>query len=621
MFPFILFFIFMEITSQITPNLMGYWAYSDALVTNDEIVIFYKKKYTDEEGEKGGITKYKFDITKISEDIDIEEFSTIEENIKIYNLYNEYFIILLRRSIKIIQNYEVIKSIDPSPYNYFRDLCIISGSKFLVLIPQHTTGNIVYRLFDLNIESNFDDENPTYKTFTSTKQYKNFKCEKFYLSNNNYIFCLMTYESTDEIDLLYYNIFDDSLNEIVSEKELSEYTSQEGYIQYILMVKFSDGIIISLLAKYNENDEDCEIDYICNSILISFQIVNNGGSINIIKKHEINFNIYTGSQQIYLEKLSDKRIAVVYPNDYDLMKYIIKLISYIDNVFNELKEFSIESTNEYNIDSIRIFNINSEIAITYCQEDWEEEDQEGFTYYLYLTVPKCQDFEINAYINTVENIDFGKYILNNGLMEPETKSYKIKIESTNLDIYYNEENIQINTLYLYDKITFNAGNSEGNFETIYSVYNGNGYGEGSSCKINFNIKEREEEGQISKEIINKINELKLNLKENAINNEIYESDKYKIYLTTTSVKSKQKSNDNLSIASLDLKSCEKALKEIYSIPEEEDLIIIEVNLERDDTKSLQVEYEIYSYSLIKLDLNKCINDKIIVTIPYNLDKI
>ena len=221
---FILFFIFMEITSQITPNLMGYWAYSDALVTNDEIVIFYKKKYTDEEGEKGGITRYKFDLAKISEDIDIEEFSTIEENIKIYNLYNEYFIILLRSSIKIIQNYEVIKSIDPSPYNYFRDLCIISASKFLVLIPQHTTGNIVYRLFDLNIESNFDDENPTYKTFTSTKHYKNFKCEKFYLLNNNYIFCLMTYESTDEIDLLYYNIFDDSLNEIVSEKELNEYS-------------------------------------------------------------------------------------------------------------------------------------------------------------------------------------------------------------------------------------------------------------------------------------------------------------------------------------------------------------------------------------------------------------
>lgn len=124
------------------------------------------------------------------------------------------------------------------------------------------------------------------------------------------------------------------------------------------------------------------------------------------------------------------------------MKYNIKIISYIDNVFNELKEFSIESTNEYNIDSIRIFNINSEIAITYCQEDWEEEDQEGFTYFLYLTVPKCQDFEINAYLNTVENIDFGNYILNNGLMEPETKAYKIKIESTNLDIYYNEENIK-----------------------------------------------------------------------------------------------------------------------------------------------------------------------------------
>ena len=193
-----------------------------------------------------------------------------------------------------------------------------------------------------------------------------------------------------------------------------------------------------------------------------------------------------------LEKLSNKRIAIVFPDDYDLLKYNIKLITYIDNIFNEIKTFQIESTNEYGINSIRIFSINSEIAITYNQEDWSEEDEVGLTYFLYLTIPKCQNFDISTNIDTIEKIDFGKYILDNGKIEPETKAYKIKIETTNIDLYYNDEILNLNNLYSYDKIFFNTGYTEGNFETIYYVYNENGYGDGNSCKITYNIKVKEE---------------------------------------------------------------------------------------------------------------------------------
>ena len=620
MYMFIFFFLINEIASQITPILVGDWAYSNAISTDDEIIFFYKNKYIDGEEERGGIARYKFDLSKIS-DMVIAEFSSIEENIKIYKLNNNCFILLLKKEILIIEDSLVIKTIPQVSQTNYRDLCIISESKFLIFFPKSTNANIIYRLYDINSESDFNEESPTYKTFTTQKEYSNYNCENFLLSNNNYIFCLMSFQSNDNKDLLYYNILDASLNEIISEKELTDDTSVEELIQYIFMIKFSDTVVIALVAKYNEENENCGSNFICNSNLIAFEIMNENNNINIIKKQETNIEIYIGSQLIYLEKLSDKRIAIAYPDDNDLMKFNIKIFSYIDNVFNEIKTFSVESTNEYSINSLKIFNINSQIAITYCQENWEEEDEVGLTYFFYITIPKCQNFEIQANINTIKNIDFEKYILDNGLIEPEKKDYKIKIQSTNIELYYNEVNIILDNFYSYDKIFFNSGNKEGNFETIYYVFNENEYGDGHSCKILFNIKREGEndQGQLTNEIIEKINELKLNFEENAKNNILYESNNYQIHIYNTSIISKQKTKSNKDITYLDLNNCEKTLKEIYSIPEGEDLIILKVNLIRDDTKSSQVEYEVYSSSLNKLNLEKCINDKIIVSIPYNLN--
>ena len=380
--------------------------------------------------------------------------------------------------------------------------------------------------------------------------------------------------------------------------------------------------------------------------------------------------MYIGKQQIYLEKLSNKRIAIVFPDDYDLLKYNIKLITYIDNIFNEIKTFQIESTNEYGINSIRIFSINSEITITYNQEDWSEEDEVGLTYFLYLTIPKCQNFDISTNIDTIEKIDFGKYILDNGKIEPEAKAYKINIATTNINLYYNDEILNLNNLYSYDKIFFNTGYTEGNFETIYYVYNENGYGDGNSCKITYNIKVKEEvEEEIIKEeenkeelekeeeimrekgnekeeeieemkeseeekidnernenedeqrfvlIYNKINELKVNFKKNAINNVIFESNAYKIHFYNTSKISQKKAENNSRISSIDLMTCETTLKKKYNIPEEEVLIIIEVDIEIEDSKSFQVEYEIYSEALNKLNLDYFSGDNIKISIPYNL---
>ena len=523
---------------------------------------------------------------------------------RIYYINDNSFILFESSNINIIKDNSIIYTISS-----FVNLCIISQSKFLALSLQGYPEYVIYHIYDINSESDFNDDSPTYKTYTTTKEYKNFKCQKFSISHKNYIFCLMTFIEIDDTYITYYNILDDSLNEIVAETEFTDDPLPKENNQYIFMIQFSDNIIIALLAKYYE---DCS-DFFCNSYLISIEINDN---FNNNKKAEINFKMYIGRQQIYLEKIGNTRIAIVFPEDYELLKFNIKIFSYIDNNFNEIKTFQIQSTNEYAINSMRIFNINSEIAITYSQENWDEEDEIGLTFFVYLTIPKCQNFQISENMNIIKNIDFGNYILDNGEIEPETKNYKIKFESTNIDIYYDGEIIILNNFYNYDKITFNTGNIQSNYEAIYYVYNENEYGDGNSCKITFNINKQ---GEISDEIQSKINELKLDFKQNAMNNIIFESDNYKIQFYNTSVISQQKAKNYLNISNIDLKNCEKTLKEKYNIPSEEVLIIIKVDLLRQDTKSIQVEYEIYSESLNKLDLNYCINDNIIITIPYNLE--
>ncbi len=62
-------------------------------------------------------------------------------------------------------------------------------------------------------------------------------------------------------------------------------------------------------------------------------------------------------------------------------------------------------------------------------------------------------------------------------------------------------------------------------------------------------------------------------------------------------------------------------KNIYNIPKNEILNIIQVELKRKDTISTQVEYEIYSENFKSLDLSFCKNELIQVNIPYNLQNI
>ena len=84
----------------------------------------------------------------------------------------------------------------------------------------------------------------------------------------------------------------------------------------------------------------------------------------------------------------------------------------------------------------------------------------------------------------------------------------------------------------------------------------------------------------------------------------------------------QKYYDNINFSSVDLGQCENILREIYSIPNENSLIILKLTLKNIETKSTYVQYEIYdSVTLTKLNLDYCknLNLKIIIYVPVQLD--
>ena len=104
-----------------------------------------------------------------------------------------------------------------------------------------------------------------------------------------------------------------------------------------------------------------------------------------------------------------------------------------------------------------------------------------------------------------------------------------------------------------------------------------------------------------------------------MNNIIYEAEKYKSNFIILQIFHKKKLLINFNNFNIALKICENTLKKIYNTPESENLIIIQFDFVSNKTKSLQIEYEVYSESLQKLNLNYCQKDEIILTIPYDLE--
>ena len=100
---------------------------------------------------------------------------------------------------------------------------------------------------------------------------------------------------------------------------------------------------------------------------------------------------------------------------------------------------------------------------------------------------------------------------------------------------------------------------------------------------------------------------------NANKNEVIEGEDVIFHMTTTG----QKPTNN-KISHIDFDECEKVLQEKYGI--EEPLIIISVDIKRNDTISTQVEYQVFNpNTLEQLNLSFCENVKINIYTPLNLD--
>ena len=111
-----------------------------------------------------------------------------------------------------------------------------------------------------------------------------------------------------------------------------------------------------------------------------------------------------------------------------------------------------------------------------------------------------------------------------------------------------------------------------------------------------------------------------NININITKDEIIEGENVIFQMTTTQTQDYYlKNNIFNNISSIDLGECEKVLRKEYKI--NEPLIIIKVDIKRDDTVSTQVEYEVYNpNNRQKLNLSYCAITKIDIYPQINLDK-
>ena len=94
-----------------------------------------------------------------------------------------------------------------------------------------------------------------------------------------------------------------------------------------------------------------------------------------------------------------------------------------------------------------------------------------------------------------------------------------------------------------------------------------------------------------------------------------------LFQATTSERQMDYINDDTydnNISCIDLFECEETLKEEYGI--EEPLIILKLDIKRNDTNSTQVEYQVFNpNTLEKLDLSKCNEKHVNIYTPIDLD--
>ena len=582
-------------------------SFSNMEIVNDKITIVYN----------GGIKKYNYDLT-LDKEISDENLK-LSSNSLIYTLNSNTFIIADIRHIHIIQNDVILKSFTiNSYYNNYLTIAVISDTNFIFGQTQVNTYYTTYYLYSINQDENIS----SYKSFESF----NIECVSITLNSSKYAICFFIY--IDDFNV-YYLIFDSSLTKSKTETNIPVPGEEDEDDQtlYLSITKLTDSQIMLTVLKYSN-----KLYGVIYEVSSSFEL--NKLSSDFLITDEC----YNGGQFFNVGKLNEKDLIVIYPSisnePNEMYNFYINIYSYESGTFT-LSETNknIPITFEQNI--FRFFKIievnNSEYAINYFFIDFETLDQ--FVYFDYLTLPNCEDFTLNNLgLNYEGQLSILSHITLDGslLIHPKNNldNIKIKIKTTdapNIELYYDSVLHDENTLYdNLDKWTFKTGSTEGPNYIYYTVYNSLNY-ESKTCNITLDIRKKAyDENQTGPIDVNQIaiqvNLMVEDLANNAKNNTIYFGSFFSIQVYNTSTISQTIVANNNNLSEIYLNECETILRETYKIPENEVLIIIRIDVVREDTTSYQVEYEIYAENLTKLNLSYCKNEKIIIKSPHSISE-
>ena len=320
----------------------------------------------------------------------------------------------------------------------------------------------------------------------------------------------------------------------------------------------------------------------------------------------------------YLSKNNDQLDNIII----NLKENIIIENNIFGHVYSGIKIKSINNCNKYYFISTKT---NNTININYILEENENlllrfssnseniisKCQLGYSYI--ITEPDYQEY--NKYI--IERVVYNR---NND--KEETVFNNLKIEYEGRTIYYN----------IFDKVCDDI-NCELCQENDVSIC--------IKCKSNYNIQKDEngknkycildDENSINdtnekmnneqlKEFFDQIKENVLNTEFNGENQIIEKQNSNYNFICQISTLEDQKNNNNENASSIDIGECEDILREKYSLPKNQSLLVIKTDVRNENFTIIYVQYEIYHpITKIKLNMDYCKNIKIAIHVPVDLD--
>ena len=95
-------------------------------------------------------------------------------------------------------------------------------------------------------------------------------------------------------------------------------------------------------------------------------------------------------------------------------------------------------------------------------------------------------------------------------------------------------------------------------------------------------------------------------------------------VTLTTTKNEKNDENNINVTTINLGDCEKILKEIYNISNNNSLFMKKIEVQQEGMMIPKIEYDVYyklnGTKLIKLNLSYCSNVKIDISIPVKINE-